>query len=89
MWTPPKGEGAAAGGGQGDMKLNPVDTTFYMALPTALFLCPPTFLMEHPTEWPGSGNDKLTDWSILMKVMELSPHAINLVLLSGVFAAAY
>jgi len=69
------------------MKLNPLDTTFYMAVPVALTLLPVAFYMQHPVEWAGTG--PMTDWEVIKKVMELSPQTLALVGLSGLGAAGY
>mmetsp|Transcript_89308 Transcript_89308/g.261103 ORF Transcript_89308/g.261103 Transcript_89308/m.261103 type:complete len:533 (+) Transcript_89308:132-1730(+) len=69
------------------MKLNPLDTTFYMAVPCAASLLPVVFLLHHPVEWPGAGSE--TDWWVFLKVLELSPSTLSLIGLSGLFAAGY
>jgi len=68
------------------LKMNPIDTTLYMSLPSFVFLLLPVFLLAHPSEWPG---DPRTDWSILCTVAELNPGVIGLALLSGAFALTY
>jgi len=69
------------------MKLNPLDTTFYMAVPAAVCLLPAIFCINHPVEWPGF--QQVTDWEVFMKVVELSPITLSLVGISGVLAAGY
>jgi len=68
------------------LKMNPIDTTLYMSLPSFAFLLVPVFFIAHPSEWPG---DPKTDWSILCTVAELNPGVIGLALLSGAFALTY
>jgi len=67
--------------------LNPIDTTFYMAIPVALLLMVPIFTVAHPVAWAGHG--MLTDFQVLKEVIKLSPGTFGLALLSGVFAMAY
>jgi drug/metabolite transporter (DMT)-like permease len=69
------------------MKLNPVDSALYMALPAAFCLLPPAILVPHPVEWPGFKS--LTDVQILGQVLELSPGTVAWLALSGVFGMAY
>eukprot|EP00971_Amphidinium_carterae_P173778 3444896-Amphidinium_carterae.1 len=48
------------------MKLNPLDTVCYMALPAALFLLLPATLVVHPMgKWPGFPS--MTDWEVLLE----------------------
>lgn len=70
-----------------DPPLNPLDTTFYMAIPCALFLLPCSFMMSHPVDWPGFG--AMTDSQVLDKVAVLNPEILLYVVLSGGIAAAY
>lgn len=70
-----------------NVKLNPLDTTCYMALPASAFLVIPILLMPHSVSWPGF--DMMTDWQVFLKLVELSPSTVGLVLLSGVFAVSY
>jgi len=67
--------------------LNPIDTTFYMAVPVALLLITPIFLVPHPIAWSGHGS--MTDFQILKEVIELSPGTFGLAVFSGVFAMVY
>jgi len=67
--------------------LNPIDTTFYMAVPVALLLITPIFLVPHPIAWAGHG--AMTDFQILKEVIELSPGTFGLAVFSGVFAMVY
>mmetsp|Transcript_51442 Transcript_51442/g.133852 ORF Transcript_51442/g.133852 Transcript_51442/m.133852 type:complete len:441 (-) Transcript_51442:249-1571(-) len=67
--------------------LNPIDTTFYMAVPVALLLSLPIFFVQHPVAWAGHG--LMTDFQILKEVIALSPGTFGLALFSGVFAMVY
>mmetsp|Transcript_97540 Transcript_97540/g.262044 ORF Transcript_97540/g.262044 Transcript_97540/m.262044 type:complete len:451 (-) Transcript_97540:251-1603(-) len=67
--------------------LNPIDTTFYMAIPVALLLAAPVFFVPHPVAWSAHG--LMTDFQILKEVIELSPGTFGLALFSGVFAMVY
>jgi hypothetical protein len=67
--------------------LNPIDTTFYMAVPVALLLLAPVFFVPHPVAWSGHG--LMTDFQILKEVIELSPGTFGLAVFSGVFAMVY
>lgn len=69
------------------MGLSAPETTWYMSLPAALALFPPALLVPHPTEWPNL--PRATDWEVILKVIELRPAALLLVLLSGVFSVSY
>jgi len=70
------------------MKLNPLDTTFYMAVPCAVSLLPVVFLLQHPVDgWSGVGST--TDWQVFLRVLDLKPSVLLLVGLSGVFAVGY
>mmetsp|Transcript_91842 Transcript_91842/g.256529 ORF Transcript_91842/g.256529 Transcript_91842/m.256529 type:complete len:451 (-) Transcript_91842:251-1603(-) len=67
--------------------LNPIDTTFYMAIPVALLLAAPVFFVPHPVAWSAHG--LMTDFQILKEVIELSPGTFGLALFSGAFAMVY
>jgi len=67
--------------------LNPIDTTFYMAVPVALLLSVPIFFVQHPVAWAGHG--LMTDFQILKEVIALSPGTFGLALFSGAFAMVY
>mmetsp|Transcript_51443 Transcript_51443/g.133856 ORF Transcript_51443/g.133856 Transcript_51443/m.133856 type:complete len:441 (-) Transcript_51443:249-1571(-) len=67
--------------------LNPIDTTFYMAVPVALLLSLPIFFVQHPVAWAGHG--LMTDFQILKEVIALSPGTFGLALFSGAFAMVY
>mmetsp|Transcript_62681 Transcript_62681/g.161301 ORF Transcript_62681/g.161301 Transcript_62681/m.161301 type:complete len:429 (-) Transcript_62681:75-1361(-) len=70
------------------MKLNPVDTTAYMALPAGLVLLLASLLVYHPMgKWPGF--PAMTDWEVLVEVMGRNPQAIIPVLFSGVLSFIY
>lgn len=71
----------------GEMRLNPLDSMLYMALPVAVIMIPPTLLWSHPVNWPGYNS--LTDVQIFHAVFHLKPSACGLILLSGIFAAGY
>jgi len=68
-------------------RLNPTEITMYLSLPSAAFLLPPIFMLEHPPDWPGSV--AMTDWQVFQRVMALRPTALAAVLMSGVFAVGY
>lgn len=67
--------------------LNPIDTTFYMAIPVALMLAVPIFFVQHQVAW--SGHAQMTDFEVLKEVIALSPGTFGLALFSGVFAMVY
>jgi len=70
------------------MKLNPLDTTCYMALPAGLVLLLPAMLVSHPMKgWPGFSS--MTDWEVLGEVMSRNPAVLTPVLFSGVLAFCY
>lgn len=69
-----------------DMKLNPLDTIWYMAIPVALMLCP-LASVPHPCSWPGLST--ANDWQVVWKVMQLSPKMMLFTIFSGVLAAGY
>eukprot|EP00931_Biecheleriopsis_adriatica_P063643 TRINITY_DN38583_c0_g1_i1.p1 TRINITY_DN38583_c0_g1~~TRINITY_DN38583_c0_g1_i1.p1 ORF type:complete len:483 (-),score=102.57 TRINITY_DN38583_c0_g1_i1:62-1387(-) len=70
------------------MKLNPVDTTCYMALPAGLALLIPSLLVSHPmSKWPGF--PAMTDWEVLQEVMSRNPWVLMPVAFSGVLAFCY
>lgn len=74
------------------LKMNPLDTTGYMSVPSSLFLLPIVFFMVHPV---ASSWDKTifpspaTDWQVIEKVMEVNPSRLILVALFGPIAFAY
>jgi len=69
------------------MKMSPLDTTFYMALPVALLLLPAAVYAAHPVSWPGVG--LMTDLAVVRRVLELNPSTMAWLCFSGVFAAGY
>jgi hypothetical protein len=70
------------------VSLNSLDTTVYMSVPAFLILSTPSLVYRHPVStWPGYGD--MTDWEILMKVLELRPASVGLVAVSGVLALFY
>jgi len=69
------------------MKMSPLDTTFYMALPVALLLLPAAAYAAHPVSWPGAG--MMTDLDVVRRVLELSPSTMVWLCFSGIFAAGY
>lgn len=70
------------------MKLNPIDTTCYMALPAGLSLLLPSLFVSHPMKgWPGFPS--MTDWEVLQEVMSRNPSVLLPVLFSGVLAFIY
>jgi drug/metabolite transporter (DMT)-like permease len=70
------------------VSLNSLDTTLYMSIPAFVILSVPSLLYRHPVGgWPGMG--EMTDWEILMKVLELRPTAVTLAAISGVLALMY
>jgi len=70
------------------MKLNPLDTVCYMALPAGLFLLFPAMLIPHPMgKWPGFPS--MTDWEVLLEVVNRNPWALTPVFFSGVLALVY
>mmetsp|Transcript_88600 Transcript_88600/g.223116 ORF Transcript_88600/g.223116 Transcript_88600/m.223116 type:complete len:591 (+) Transcript_88600:121-1893(+) len=70
-----------------DVKLNPLDMTLYMSLPAAIFLIPLILYLSHPVGWKDFG--PMTDWDVLQEVLHLSPIALALAAMSGVFAVIY
>lgn len=66
--------------------LNPVDIIFYMAIPSTLFLAVPVLLLPH-SGWPGHSG--MTDLTVIEEVLRRNPHALGLVMLSGLFAVLY
>lgn len=62
-------------------RLNALDITMYMSLPSALFLLPPIFFVPHPAQWPGA--DAVTDWQVWKMVATLSPKTSIALLVSG------
>jgi len=80
------------------VKLNPLDTVAYMALPAIVFLLPFIFFLQKPIpgEWPKVfGKDTATDWEIFMGLLGLCADHPNakknlwLAILSGVLSFAY
>ncbi|CAE7565980.1 unnamed protein product [Symbiodinium pilosum] len=70
------------------MKMNPLDTTCYMSLPTALALILPSLVVYHPVaQWPHT--ESMTDWQILQEVMQTKPSVLLPVLISGVLSFFY
>jgi len=69
------------------MDLDPMEATLYTSLPSGFFLVVPALFAPHPVAWPHYS--LITDWQVFMKIIELSPQTLGLVLLSGVFAALY
>jgi len=69
------------------VKLNPVDTVFYMALPTALILIPFACLVPHPVPWPRY--ESLTDLSVLTMIWEMRKTVILWAMFSGVLSVGY
>jgi len=70
-----------------EMALNPIDMTLYMSVPSAVFLLPLMFFLEHPVGWPEFG--PMTDYQVLQQVLDLSPEILGMVALSGLFAVFY
>lgn len=71
-----------------ELKLNPLDTTCYMALPAAVVLMVPALLVSHPmTKWPGFPD--MTDWEVLVEVLARKPAVLIPVAFSGVLAFVY
>lgn len=71
-----------------EMKLNPLDTTCYMALPAALVLLVPALCLPHPMgKWPGF--PEMTDWEVLVEVVSRNPSALVPVVFSGFLAFVY
>mmetsp|Transcript_7354 Transcript_7354/g.16755 ORF Transcript_7354/g.16755 Transcript_7354/m.16755 type:complete len:427 (-) Transcript_7354:237-1517(-) len=71
-----------------EMKLNPLDTTCYMALPAGLVLLIPSLVVPHPMgKWPGFPS--MTDWEVIAEVLVRNPMALTPVLFSGVLAFVY
>jgi len=72
------------------MKLNPVDSVCYMALPAGLVLLVPAMLVPHPmSKWEGFEDRYMTDWEVLGEVMDRNPMAMTPVLFSGLLAFVY
>merc|ERR1712066_1102947 len=70
------------------MKLNPLDTTCYMALPAGLVLLVPALIVSHPMgKWPGF--PEMTDWQVVAEVLTRKPLALLPVAFSGVLAFCY
>jgi len=74
------------------MKLSVYDTVAYMSIPATLFLLPIAMFWQKnvPGMWPDVfGAKQASDWQILQKVWEVSPHTFGLFALSGVFSFMY
>lgn len=69
-----------------DLKLNPLDTIWYMSIPVAVVLMPLVFV-PHPCSWPSL--NPATDWQVVMKVIELNPRMMLFTIISGVLSAGY
>merc|ERR1712039_504508 len=68
------------------------DTVAYMSIPATVFLLPIATFWQKPVPgmWPQVfGADVASDYQILLKVYDLSPHTFGLFVLSGVFSFAY
>eukprot|EP00437_Effrenium_voratum_P009297 CAMPEP_0181430536 /NCGR_PEP_ID=MMETSP1110-20121109/17773_1 /TAXON_ID=174948 /ORGANISM="Symbiodinium sp., Strain CCMP421" /LENGTH=439 /DNA_ID=CAMNT_0023553853 /DNA_START=63 /DNA_END=1382 /DNA_ORIENTATION=+ len=69
----------------GVMKLNPLDTTCYMALPAGLTLMLPSLVVYHPmSQWPSYPS--MTDWQVLQEVLSKNPWVLTPVVFSGVMS---
>merc|ERR1712157_176211 len=82
----------ALAGVLGEMKLSVYDTVAYMSIPATLFLLPIAMFWQKPVPgmWPQVfGAPIASDWQILQKVYELSPHTFGFFVLSGVFSFGY
>eukprot|EP00928_Gymnodinium_smaydae_P063174 TRINITY_DN46840_c0_g1_i1.p1 TRINITY_DN46840_c0_g1~~TRINITY_DN46840_c0_g1_i1.p1 ORF type:complete len:491 (-),score=91.57 TRINITY_DN46840_c0_g1_i1:39-1511(-) len=72
------------------LKLNPIDSVFYMAIPSALLLLGPSFLLQHRVPWGGEDTGLfMTDIEVLMEVWRLRPLVIGLGCYSGLFSLVY
>merc|ERR1711972_145651 len=71
-----------------ELKLNPLDTTCYMALPAGIVLLLPALLISHPMgKWPGFPD--MTDWQVVAEVLTRKPMALLPVAFSGILAFFY
>lgn len=74
------------------LKMNPLDTTGFMSVPSTLFLLPITCFMVHPisASWKRDRfPSPATDWQVIQKVMETNPSAMWSVILFGPIAFSY
>lgn len=74
------------------LKMNPLDTTGYMCIPSSSLLLPVVFFMTHPiaSSWDKAAFPaRATDWEVIDKVMELNPSSLYLVAAFGPIAFAY
>ncbi|CAK9027639.1 Uncharacterized protein SCF082_LOCUS18011 [Durusdinium trenchii] len=70
------------------LKLNPLDTTYHMALPAGIALLVPSILISHPvSQWPGQEN--MTDWEVLKQLLDRNPYVLLHVFTSGVLSLIY
>lgn len=72
-----------------DLKLSPIDATFYMALPVIFIMMWPTVRIVHPTRWSNSTSDDMTDLQVFQEVWQTNPAAVGPVFFSGVLAFGY
>eukprot|EP00443_Scrippsiella_acuminata_P071121 CAMPEP_0115394502 /NCGR_PEP_ID=MMETSP0271-20121206/12299_1 /TAXON_ID=71861 /ORGANISM="Scrippsiella trochoidea, Strain CCMP3099" /LENGTH=417 /DNA_ID=CAMNT_0002818175 /DNA_START=70 /DNA_END=1323 /DNA_ORIENTATION=- len=71
-----------------ELKLNPLDTTCYMALPAGIVLLLPALVVSHPMgKWPGFPD--MTDWQVVAEVLARKPVALLPVAFSGILAFFY
>lgn len=70
-----------------DLKLSPMDSVFYMSLPSALLLVLPACYVSHLMPWEGA--PPMTDVEVLRTIWALRPLVICVGGLSGVFAMLY
>lgn len=73
----------------GDLELNPVDSTGYMALPAGFTLLLPAITTTHPVSPWAPRFPQLTDWQILQEILKRNPGALQPVFFSGILAFAY
>lgn len=69
------------------MSFSPLDTTWYMSLPSALFLMPAVAYFHHPTDWPALTDP--TDLQVLRLIVAPSNTTLCLILCSGLFALGH
>mmetsp|Transcript_12309 Transcript_12309/g.31651 ORF Transcript_12309/g.31651 Transcript_12309/m.31651 type:complete len:200 (-) Transcript_12309:80-679(-) len=75
-----------------DLKLTPVDSMCYMAVPAMLFLMVPGFLWSHPIggSWAAAlGTRSTTDFAVIARVWAERPVVLAYATLSGVLAFGY
>jgi drug/metabolite transporter (DMT)-like permease len=72
----------------GSLKLNPIDTVVYLAVPSTLFLIIPASFVPNSVNWP-SYTAPMTDLAIAREVIRLSPMTFFLAALSGALALSY